>query len=83
MLLQLKHYLSSHCICTIADISNHFNKTPETIEGMLFHLICKGVVVCEGLSCQKHCISCASEQLIICRWQEAVSQSDLIRMNQI
>lgn len=71
-LLELKKYLQSRNIVSIADLCIHFNTLPETLEPMLEHWIRKGKLrreTSEG-SCgsKKSSCSCSEGHHIWYQW---------------
>ncbi|WOG30201.1 FeoC-like transcriptional regulator [Endozoicomonas sp. 8E] len=77
MLLLIRDFLSEKGICTLAELSQHFEVDPEAMKAMLSHWVRKGKVVEESSGCKQGCVSCGSEQLIVYRWLNS-SQYDLI-----
>ncbi|WP_373690658.1 FeoC-like transcriptional regulator [Endozoicomonas sp. ISHI1] len=77
MLLSIRDYLSEKGVCTLAELSQHFEVDPEAMKGMLAHWLRKGKLVEESSGCKQGCVSCAPEQLVVYRWLNS-SQCDLI-----
>ncbi|WP_422138064.1 FeoC-like transcriptional regulator [Endozoicomonas sp. ALC020] len=77
MLLSIRDFLSEKGICTLAELSQHFEVDPEAMQAMLSHWVRKGKVVEESSGCKQGCVSCGPEQLIVYRWLSS-SHYDLI-----
>lgn len=75
MLIALRDYLCSRGVVTLAELSLHFNVSPDAMRGMLSHWIRKGKVLSEQPGCSKGCVSCSPEQLEIYRWSDASANS--------
>ncbi|WP_330925672.1 FeoC-like transcriptional regulator [Candidatus Sororendozoicomonas aggregata] len=69
MLIAVQEYLSCQGVCSLTEISQHFNTSPDAMRGMLAHWIRKGKLMKEVSGCQKGCLSCSPEHLEIYRWQ--------------
>ena len=74
MLIALQEYLSGRGVCSLAEISQHFNTSPDAMRGMLAHWVRKGKLMKEASGCNKGCLSCSTEQLEIYRWQGSSHQ---------
>ena len=81
MLIEVQVYLSSRGVCSLAELSNRFNTSPDAMRGMLSHWIRKGKVVAEAAGCNKGCISCPPEQLEMYRWQGSTQQIPLCNIS--
>lgn len=75
MLIALRDYLSSRGTVTLAELSLHFDVSPDAMRGMLSHWIRKGLLSTEPSGCNKGCVSCSPEQLEIYRWKETVTDA--------
>ncbi|MGI9276970.1 MAG: FeoC-like transcriptional regulator [Endozoicomonas sp.] len=75
MLIEVKSYVSGRGACTLAELSTHFDVSPDALRGMLDHWIRKGKMVCEQSGCSKGCMSCTLEQLETYRWTEVSSDT--------
>ena len=69
MLIEIRELLRSRGICSLSELCQHFNSSPEAMRGMLAHWQRKGKVVKEHSGCNKGCASCSPDQLEVYRWQ--------------
>ena len=75
MLIALRDYLNRRGIVTLAELSLHFDVSPDAMRGMLSHWIRKGMLTMEQSGCNKGCVSCSPEQLEIYRWKETAADT--------
>ncbi|WP_252179770.1 FeoC-like transcriptional regulator [Endozoicomonas sp. 4G] len=76
-MLSIRDFLAEKGVCTLAEVSQHFQVDPEAMKGMLGHWVRKGKLVEERSGCKQGCVSCKPEQLIVYRWLNP-DQYDLI-----
>ena len=75
MLIEVKSYVSGRGACTLAELSTHFDTSPDALRGMLAHWVRKGKIVRENSGCSKGCMNCTPEQLEVYRWIETDSNA--------
>ena len=88
MLIEIRDFLKTQNVCSLAEISAKFKTSPEAMRGMLSHWLRKGRLECEkpgcasacGSSKSKGCASCDPADLEIYRWLDREQQIPLCNL---